>query len=99
MTSEMTGKSYEAVRCFHCSEPIPLSARLLELCHVGFDRANAELPYLCQVFILRCNSCTKELHYLKSEIETFEGEPSLSRDMKPSVPRDFQKSLRSAAGQ
>jgi hypothetical protein len=76
MTSEMREKPYQAVRCFYCSEPIRLSMRLLELHRVGFDCTTAELPYQCQVFILRCNACSKELYYLKSEIETFEGEPS-----------------------
>src|SRR5580704_5991429 len=31
MTSEMSEKSYQAVRCAYCSEPIPLSTRLLEI--------------------------------------------------------------------
>jgi hypothetical protein len=82
MTSEMREKPYQelryfyqAVRCFYCAKPIRLSTRLLELHRVGFECSNAELRYQSQVFILRCDSCTRELHYLKSEIETFEGEP------------------------
>jgi hypothetical protein len=75
MTSEMTEKSYQAVRCFYCSEPIRLSTRLLELCRVDSDSATAERQCHCQVFNLRCGSCSKEIRYLKSEIETFEGAP------------------------
>jgi len=99
MTIEMTGKSYEAVRCFHCSEPIPLSTRLLELCHFDSESTPAELECQCQVFILRCDACSKESRYLKAEIETLEGEPPHSGDVNPFVPRSYPKSLRKAAGQ
>ena len=71
MTSEMTEKSYQAVRCFYCSEPIPLSARMLELCRVDSDKTTAELQCQCQVFTLRCEACSKESRYLKAEIDTF----------------------------
>jgi hypothetical protein len=46
---------------------------LLELCHVDSDSRTAELQCQCQVFNLRCDACSKEIRYLKSEIETFEG--------------------------
>jgi hypothetical protein len=75
VTSEMTEKSYRAVRCFYCSEPIRLSTRLLELFRLDSDRTTADVQCQCQVFILRCHACSKEIRYLKSEIETFEGEP------------------------
>ncbi len=99
MTSEMTRKSYEIVRCFHCSRAIPLSTRLLELCHFDSDSIRAELECQCQVFILRCDACSKESRYLKTEIETLEGEPPHSGDVNRSAPRSYPKSLRKAAGQ
>lgn len=73
MTSEMTEKSYQAVRCFYCLVPIRLSTRLLELCHADSGGTAAELQCQCQVFNLRCDACSKEIRYLKSEIETFQG--------------------------
>jgi hypothetical protein len=99
MTSEMTEKSYLAVRCFYCSEPVRLSIRLLELCHADSDSATAELQGQCQVFILRCDVCSKESRYLNAEIETWEGNPRQKGDVNPSIPRRYPKALRKAAGQ
>ena len=99
MTSEVTEKSYQAVRCFYCSEPIPLSARLLELCRVDSDNTTAELQCQCQVFILRCEACSKESRYLKAEIDTLEGESRQRGDLNRAGPRGYPKSLRKAAGQ
>ena len=99
MTSEMTEKSYKAVRCSYCSEPIPLSTRLLELWLVNSNSTTCEPQSQSQVFILRCESCSKESRYLKSEIDTFEGEPRQSSDLNKFSPRGYPKSLRKAAGQ
>jgi len=99
MTSEMTRKSYEVVRCFRCSEPIPLSNRLLELCHFDSDSTPAELECQCEVFILRCDACSKESRYLKAEIETLEMELPHGDDVNRPIPRSHLKSLRKAAGQ
>jgi hypothetical protein len=90
MTSEMTEKSYQAVRCIYCSEPIPLSPRLLELCLTG------ELQSQSQVFILRCEACSKESRYLKAEIDILEGEPRQRGDVSRFGPRCYPKSLRKA---
>jgi len=98
MTSEMREKTYQGVCCFYCSEPIRLSTRLLELHRVGSDRSTADLPYQCQVFILRCNACSKELHYLKSEIETFEGEPPKTGYANRPTGSSYPRSLPKAAG-
>ena len=70
-TSEMTEKSYQAVRCSYCSEPNPLSTRLLEIFVVESD-SPSEPQCQAQVFILRCEACSKESCYLKAEIDTFE---------------------------
>jgi hypothetical protein len=97
MTSEMSEKSYQAVRCSYCSEPIPLSTRLLMLFVAESDKT-AELQYKSQVFILRCEACSKESRYLKSEIDTLEGEPRQTGGVNRSSPRGYPKSLRQAAG-
>ena len=98
MTSEMLEKSYQAVRCAYCSEPIPLSTRLLEI-FVAESGNTAEPQSRSQVFILRCEACSKESRYLKAEIDTLEGEPRQRGDVNRSSPRGYPKSLRKAAGQ
>jgi hypothetical protein len=98
MTSEMSEKSYQAVRCSYCSEPIPISTRLLELFVTESDNA-AELQCPSQVFILRCEACSKESRYLKAEIDTLEGEPRHSTEVNRFGLRGYPKFLRKAAGQ
>jgi hypothetical protein len=98
MTSEMKEKSYQAVRCSYCSEPIPLSTRLLELFVAESDNT-VEPQCQSQVFILRCEACSKESRYLKAEIDTLEGEPIQRGDVNRSGPRGYPNSLRKAAGQ
>ena len=93
MTSKMSEKSYQAVRCLYCSEPIRLSPRLVELCC-----ADSELQSHCQVFILRCDACSKEGRYLMAEIETHESESSDIRDLNQFGPRRSPVSYRKAAG-
>jgi hypothetical protein len=95
MTSEMTERSYRAVRCIYCSEPIPLSTNLLSLSGVESERM------ICrsQVFILRCDDCSRESRYLKSEIEAFEGDPTDAGKVNRAAPRHYPRSLRKAAGQ
>jgi hypothetical protein len=73
MTSNTSGTSYQAVRCSCCSEPIPLSTLLVKLFVTESDDPNDQYRR-SQVFILRCEACSKESCYLKSEIETFESE-------------------------
>ena len=99
VTSEMTENSYQAVRCFTCSEPIPLSTRLLDLSVVESDKVTAEQQYQPQVFTLRCKACFRESRYIKSEIEIFEGEPPNAGQANRSGPRRYPRSLRKAAGQ
>jgi hypothetical protein len=99
VTSEMTEKSYEAVRCLYCSEPIPLSARLLEIFVVESDSATTELQGQSNVFTLRCGACSKESRYLKSEIEMIEGDPPKSGDMIRFSTTRYSRPFRKAAGQ
>jgi hypothetical protein len=98
MTSEMTERSYQAVRCIYCSEPIPLSPRLLELCLVESKSTTSGLQSQSQVFILRCEACSKESRYLKVEIENFEGDPPEAGDVNGGGPRRYQRFLRKAVG-
>jgi len=98
MTSEMSEKSYQAVRCSYCSEPIPLSTRLLNLFVTESDNT-AEPQCQSQVFILRCEACSKESRYLKAEIDTLEGEPLQKDDVNRFGPRGYPKFLRKAADQ
>jgi hypothetical protein len=97
MTSEMTEKSYQAVRCSYCSEPIPLSTRLLEIFVAESDNT-VESQCQSQVFILRCDACSKEGRYLKSEIGTFESKSSQVDDLNRFGPRRSPASYRKAAG-
>jgi hypothetical protein len=97
MTSAMAEKSYQAVVCVHCSEPIPLSVKLQAL-FVESD-ATTDQQIHAQAFVMRCESCSKESHYLKSEIETFDGEPPQSGDRKLPGSRRYPRSLRKASGQ
>ena len=99
MTSEMMVKPYQAVRCLYCSEQIPLSTRLLELFAAKSDITAAQLQGQSQVFIMRCEACSKESRYLKSEIDTVEGEPPQRDDVNRDNPRAYSKSLSQAAGQ
>jgi hypothetical protein len=99
MTSDMTQKSYQAVRCLFCAEPIPLSTSLLSLCVVESEGTIAEQQRWSQVFNLRCEACSRESRYLKSEIENFEGDPPEAADMNRAGPRYYARSLRRAAGQ
>jgi hypothetical protein len=98
MTSEMSEISYQAVRCSYCSKPIPLSTRLLKLFVTVFDNT-AEPQSQSQVFILRCEACSKESRYLKAEIDTLEGGPLQRGDVNRFGPSGYPNSLRKAAGQ
>jgi hypothetical protein len=99
MRGEMSEKSYQAVRCLYCSRSIPLSTRMIELAHIDSGSTSAELQRRCQVFILRCDACSKESRYLKTEIDRFEMLPPQSGDVSPSGPRRYPRSLPQAAGQ
>jgi hypothetical protein len=97
MTGEISERTYQAVRCAYCSEPIHLSVRLSKLFVAESDKT-AESRCQSQVFILRCEACSKESRYLKSEIEPFEGESPNTGDLKRSGPRRSPLSYRKAAG-
>jgi hypothetical protein len=97
MTSEMSEKSYQAVRCSHCSEPIPLSDRLSRFFVAESDNT-AILQCQSQVFTLRCEACSKESRYLKTDIETFESGSPDAGDLNRFGPRRSAWAYRKAAG-
>jgi hypothetical protein len=97
MTSAMSERPYQAVRCSYCSEPIPLSDRLSKL-FAAESGKTAELQCQSQVFNLRCEACSKESRYLKTEIEAFEsGSPDMG-DLNRFGPRRSARFYRRAAG-
>jgi hypothetical protein len=97
--NEMTEKSYRAVRCLYCSEPILLSARLLEIFVVESHSTTTELQGQSNVFSLRCGACSKEARYLKSEIEKIEGDPPQSGDTIQFGPTRYSRHFGKVAGQ
>jgi hypothetical protein len=95
MASEIEERSCQAVRCLYCLEPIPLSASLLRRLAVKSD-SSAALEDGSPVFILRCEACSKERRYFKSEISIIDLGPVGSRP----GPRGYSRLLlREAAGQ
>jgi hypothetical protein len=99
MTGEMTEKSYQAVRCLFCAEPIPLSTNLLSLSAFESEWTITQQQSRSQVFILRCEACSRESRYLKSEIESFEGDRPEAGDVNRVGARRYPISLRKASGQ
>jgi hypothetical protein len=93
----MTQKSYQAVRCLFCAEPIPLSASLLSLCIVESGGMTTEQQLSPQEILVRCEACARESHYLKSEIENFEGEPPEAIDVNRREPAQYPRTMRKAA--
>jgi hypothetical protein len=99
MMSEMAEKSYQAVRCTYCSEPIPLSPRLLALFVVESESTKGGLQTQSEVLTLRCGACSKERRYLKSEIENLECDPPEDVEVNRAAPKRYAKALRKAAGE
>jgi hypothetical protein len=96
MTSDMSGTSYQAVRCSYCSELIPLSTRLVKLFVTESDDPN-EQHRRSQVFTLRCEACSKESCFLKSEIQTLESESPQPSDGAGFGPLGSRRSYRRTA--
>jgi hypothetical protein len=64
-------KSYRAVLCSRCNEPIPASSRVISLLIEAAHR-DRTVPHK---FIARCKLCGYESVYANSDVRTFDGEP------------------------
>jgi hypothetical protein len=65
-----SAKSYSAVLCHRCADPIPVSEKVSGLCKV--EDTDLEVPH---TFIARCKLCAYEDVYLVRAVQTFEGDP------------------------
>ena len=64
-------KSYRAVPCSRCNEPIPVPSRVVNLQdEIGQDETN-----VTHTFAARCKMCEFESVYAIREVQVFDGEP------------------------
>jgi hypothetical protein len=64
-------RSYSAVVCRQCNEPIPVSPRIVSL----HDESEREETNAARSFIIRCKLCECESVYAVSDIRRLNGEP------------------------
>jgi len=64
-------KSYRAVLCSRCNEPIPASSRVVSLLD-EIEHIDTNVPHK---FIARCKLCGYESVYAISDVQRFDGEP------------------------
>jgi hypothetical protein len=70
MIAELT-KTYCAVLCSRCNEPIPVSTRVASL-QDEIEHREANVPH---TFACRCKPCEYESVYAISDVQRFDGEP------------------------
>ena len=70
MTPEAAVETQDrVVKCIFCAQPIPLSPRLASLYIVAKDDAQrAEQERRSRVVLLRCDKCSREAQYRRSDI-------------------------------
>jgi hypothetical protein len=64
-------RTYCAVRCVICREPIPVSEKVVRLLD-EVERGDANVP---RSFVTRCKACEFESVYLLSDLPVFTGFP------------------------
>jgi RNase P subunit RPR2 len=64
-------RSYRAVFCVRCNEPIPISSKVASL-QDEIESRETRAPY---AFVVRCKLCEYEHVYTISEIRAIDGEP------------------------
>jgi hypothetical protein len=64
-------KSYRAVLCSRCNEPIPVSAKVISL----QDEIEYKETNVTHTFVSRCKLCEYESVYRISDVQRFDGEP------------------------
>jgi hypothetical protein len=74
MIAETIDRSYPAVLCVQCSEPVRVPARVVSLQN-EIEKKGTDLVF---AFTARCELCESKEVYLFSDIQRFEGEPKRS---------------------
>lgn len=70
MIAEMI-KSYSAVLCSRCNEPIPVSSRVASIQN-DIEHNDKNAPHS---FVARCKLCEYESIYAVDAVKVFEGQP------------------------
>jgi hypothetical protein len=63
--------SYPGVSCLRCGDPIPVSAKVVEI-QDEIARGRTGVPY---AFLARCRMCEYESIYEIRNVQRFDGEP------------------------
>jgi hypothetical protein len=77
-------QNYRGVSCLRCGEPIPVSAKIMEI-QDETARGRMGVPY---VFLARCKLCEYETVYEAGKVQTFDGQP---RKRSTRVRSDFRR--------